>query len=77
MPVSLRSGSAHYQIEFRFRGIRYRRSSGTPSKRLVEALERKWRSQIHEGRVLPRLVELPPTRRPRIEPSVSDFTAGR
>jgi hypothetical protein len=48
MPVFQRDGSPHYLIEFKFQGRRFRRSSGTTSKREAQELERRWRGELRE-----------------------------
>ena len=50
MPVYKQSNSPNWLIEFVIDGRRFRRSSGTPIKRTAEALERKWRQEIVEGK---------------------------
>ena len=50
MPVYKQETSRYWLIEFVVENRRYRRSSSTTVKRTAEALERKWRQEVHEGR---------------------------
>ena len=50
MPVYKQQNSRNWLVEFVVDSHRYRRSSGTTIKRKAEALERRWRQEIHEGR---------------------------
>ena len=50
MPVYKLETSRNWLVEFVVENRRYRRSSGTTVKRTAEALERKWRQEVHEGR---------------------------
>ena len=54
MPVYKQQNSRNWLVEFVVENRRYRRSSGTTIKRTAEALERKWRQEVHEGRFLGR-----------------------
>ncbi|CAO3356100.1 tyrosine-type recombinase/integrase [Azospirillum melinis] len=52
MTVTRRPGSDLWQIEFTFQGQRFRKSSGTASRRKAEALERRWRQDLHDRAVM-------------------------
>ena len=58
MAVYQRAGAKGWYVEFEFQGERFRRAAQTTSRRKAEALERQWRRDLHEQRLLGAIVPL-------------------
>jgi integrase len=58
MGIYQRAGTKGWYVEFEFQGERFRRAAQTTSRRKAEALERQWRRDLHEQRLLGAVVPL-------------------
>ena len=58
MPGTKEELSPNWQIEFEVNGHRVRRSSGTTHKRKAQDLERKWRRELHDEKVMGKTVDM-------------------
>jgi integrase len=58
MGVYQRAGAKGWYVEFEFQGERFRRAAQTTSRSKAEALERQWRRDLHEQRLLGAIVPL-------------------
>jgi integrase len=58
MGVHQRAGTKGWYVEFEFQGERFRRAAQTTSRRKAEEVERRWRRDLHEQRLLGAIVPL-------------------